>query len=266
MTTFSTALKLELPGDGQQTGTWGQTTNRNLGTLLEQAITGVEVITMLDSNYTLTSLNGTADEARNAVLIVNGTNTAVRDVIAPNVNKLYAIFNNTIGGYAIRIISPFGTGVEIPNGVIAQVFSDGSDFYSMLNGTVGAFTVASTLTASGVNNTGTLIVGGVSTFNGADVHNAAATFNSTATFAGTTTAPTTATGDNSTNVATTALVTAKIAAITSVPSAVQIGTTNYTVLESGGYLYFRHGGVNKMRLDSSGNLICVGNITAYGSI
>ena len=77
---------------------------------------------------------------------------------------------------------------------------------------------------------------------------------------------TTATGDNSTNAASTALVTAKITAITSVPSAVQIGTTNYTVLESGGYLYFRYGGVNKMRLDSSGNLICTGNITAFGTI
>jgi hypothetical protein len=266
MTTFSTALKLELPGDGQQTGTWGQTTNRNLGTLLEQAITGVREITMIDADYTLTSLNGTADEARNAILLVNGTNSAVRDVIAPNVNKLYTIFNNTLGGFAIRIIGSSGTGVDIPSGIIAQVFCDGTNFYYMLNGAPSSFTVTNTLTAAAITDSGTLSVAGTSTFNGADVHNAAATFNSTATFAGTTTAPTTATGDNSTNVATTALVTAKIAAITSVPSAVQIGTTNYTVLESGGYLYFRHGGVNKMRLDSSGNLICVGNITAYGSI
>jgi hypothetical protein len=38
------------------------------------------------------------------------------------------------------------------------------------------------------------------------------------------------------------------------------------VLESGGYLLFRYGGVNKMRLDSSGNLIVSGNVTGYGSI
>ena len=64
MTTYSTSLKLELPGDGQQTGTWGQTTNKNLGDLLEQAITGVQNIPMLDANYTLTNLNGTLDEAQ----------------------------------------------------------------------------------------------------------------------------------------------------------------------------------------------------------
>jgi hypothetical protein len=272
MTTFSTSLKLELPGDGQQTGVWGQTTNRNLGTLLEQAITGVQSITMIDANYTLTNLNGTADEARNAVIIVNGTNTATRDVIAPNVNKLYAIYNNTTGGQAVRIIGSSGTGVTVPNGVIAQVFCDGTNFYSMLNGTVGAFTVASLLTAPAINDTGTLTVAGVTTLNGAatfastTVHTGTATFNGASNHVGTTTVPTTATGDNSTNAASTALVTNKIAAITSVPSAVQIGTTNYTVLESGGYLYFRYGGVNKMRLDSSGNLVCTGNITAYGSI
>ena len=38
--TYSTSLKLELIGNGEQTGTWGQTTNNNLGTLIEQAITG----------------------------------------------------------------------------------------------------------------------------------------------------------------------------------------------------------------------------------
>ena len=94
MTTFSTALKLELPGDGQQTGTWGQTTNKNFGTLVEQAITGVEQIVMTDANYTLTFLNGVSCEARNAVLIAQGTNSAVRDIIAPLVNKLYIVSNH----------------------------------------------------------------------------------------------------------------------------------------------------------------------------
>ena len=40
MSTYSTSLKLTLIGDGEQTGTWGNTTNTNLGTLLEQAIVG----------------------------------------------------------------------------------------------------------------------------------------------------------------------------------------------------------------------------------
>jgi hypothetical protein len=49
-------------------------------------------------------------------------------------------------------------------------------------------------------------------------------------------------------------------------SAASLSATNWSVIESGGYLYFRYGGVNKMRLDSSGNLVVPGNVTAYGSI
>jgi len=79
--TYSTSLKLALIGDGDQSGIWGQTTNTNLGTLLEQAITGVQSITMVDANYTLTNFNGTLDEARNAVLIVTGTNSAVPAIL-----------------------------------------------------------------------------------------------------------------------------------------------------------------------------------------
>lgn len=41
---------------------------------------------------------------------------------------------------------------------------------------------------------------------------------------------------------------------------------NWTVREIGGVLYFATGGVNKMKLDASGNLTVVGNITAYGSV
>jgi hypothetical protein len=42
--------------------------------------------------------------------------------------------------------------------------------------------------------------------------------------------------------------------------------TNWTVLESGGVLYFQYGGVNKMKIDSSGNLAVTGNVTAYGTV
>jgi hypothetical protein len=128
MTTYSTSLKLTLIGDGQEAGTWGQTTNTNLGTLLEQAITGFVAIDMADANVTLTNLNGTTDQARNAVIRLFGTNAAVRDVIPPVVEKLYTIYNNTTGGYAIRVIGATGTGVSIPNGSTRTVYCDGTNF------------------------------------------------------------------------------------------------------------------------------------------
>ena len=157
-TTYSTSLKLALIGDGDQSGIWGQTTNTNLGTLLEQAITGVQSITMVDANYTLTNFNGVTNEARNAVLVVTGTNNAIRDLIPPVVEKIYIVANNTTGGFAIRVIGGSGTGVNIPNGTTQVVYCDGTNFIAasaaFTNGAVlsvsGGGTGLSTLTANNV--------------------------------------------------------------------------------------------------------------------
>ena len=164
MSTYSPSLKITLIADGDQAGTWGQTTNTNLGTLLEQAITGVVSITMLDANYTLTNLNGVSDEARNAVLVVDGTNTGVRDVIAPLAEKLYIVKNSTTGGYSIRIKTSTGVAVTIPNGVTAGVYCDGTDFYAQSVNTIGNQTVNGNQTITGNQTvTGNLAVTGTTT-------------------------------------------------------------------------------------------------------
>jgi len=193
--TYSTSLKLELIGNGDQSGTWGTTTNNNLGTLLEQAITGVQAITMSNADYTLSNYNGTSDEARNAVLVVSGTNSAICKIVAPqSQNKLYTIFNNTTGGYAITIGAPTGTAVTIPSGVTATVFTDGANFYSAQTGSAGNFTVNGTLTATGLTDTGNMSIGGTLSVTGAT------------TFTGIPSGPTAATGTNTTQLATTAFV------------------------------------------------------------
>jgi hypothetical protein len=86
---YSTSLKIQLIGGGEQSGVWGTTTNTNWN-LMEQAVAGVQTITMANSNYTLSNLNGVYCEARNMVLVVTGTNSAVYQVIAP----LVSIYNN----------------------------------------------------------------------------------------------------------------------------------------------------------------------------
>jgi len=125
--TFSPALRLELIGNGEQAANWGNTTNTNLGTLLEQAITGVGNITMLDANYTLISGNGVSDEARNAVLVISGTLTTTRSVIVPSSNKFYAVRNATTGGQSILIRTAAGTGVTLANGFTQLMYCDGTD-------------------------------------------------------------------------------------------------------------------------------------------
>jgi microcystin-dependent protein len=206
--TYSPSLKLELIGNGDQSGTWGTTTNNNLGTLLEQAITGVQNITMLNADYVLTNYNGTSDEARNAVLVVGGTNSAIRQIIAPLVNKLYVVTNNTSGGYAITVGGVSGSTVTIPNGITAQVYCNGTNFYSAQTGSAGNFTVNGTLTATGLTDTGNMNVGGTLGVTG------------TTTFTGIPSGPTATAGTNTTQLATTAFVQTALA------SAAITGTIN----------------------------------------
>ena len=142
MSTYSTDLRIQLIADGDQAGTWGQTTNTNLGTIIEQAIAGVSggpstggtypaVNFPTDADITLTANNGTVDQARNAVLAVTSTGslTAQRNIIAPTgASKVYIIKNNTTGGQNVQIKYSTGTGVIVGNGLTALVYGDGTNF------------------------------------------------------------------------------------------------------------------------------------------
>jgi hypothetical protein len=127
--TYSTSLKIQLIGTGEQAGTWGTTTNYNLGTLLEQAITGVITIPMGDATYTLTNYNGLSDEARNAVLILQGPITTPQLLVAPpGQQKTYIVRNRT--GNTVTLTTGTGSNVNIANAASEVVFTDGANFYS----------------------------------------------------------------------------------------------------------------------------------------
>jgi hypothetical protein len=123
-------LKIELIGTGDQSGTWGTTTNANLGTALEEAIVGRATATFAsDADLTLTLTNSNATQvARNLVLnVTSGVSlTATRDLIVPAIEKPYIIQNNTTGAQSIRVIVA-GTGVTVPNGKTAIVYNNGTD-------------------------------------------------------------------------------------------------------------------------------------------
>lgn len=125
--TYSPSLRLELMATGDQSGTWGDTTNTNLGTLLEQAITGYLSKAMADTNQTLTNLNGASDEARNMVVEATGALTAGRNIVVPTAEKLYLIKNSTTGGFAVTVKTSAGTGVAVYPGQTRWVFCDGTN-------------------------------------------------------------------------------------------------------------------------------------------
>lgn len=148
--TFSPSLKLELIATGEQSGTWGATTNTNLGTLLEQAIAGFLSKAQGDvANLTLTSLDGASDEARNMVIDITGALTAARNVVVPTAEKFYLFKNSTTGGYAITVKTSGGSGVSIAAGTAQLVYCDGTNVVQGLSGTLAVQAAASVAITGG---------------------------------------------------------------------------------------------------------------------
>lgn len=170
-TTYSTSLRLSLIATGELAGTWGTVTNTNLGTLLEQAITGYISISMTDANYTLSTSNGSSDESRNANIKLDGgaTLTTTRVVIIPNVKKTYYFWNATNGSQTVVIATSASptTYVGIPNGYGCYVFCDGSNAVyqqsPFINASTGAVllgaTSVTTLSASSTISSSSTVTG-----------------------------------------------------------------------------------------------------------
>lgn len=167
--TFSPALRLELIGNGEQAANWGNTTNTNLGTLLEQAISGVSSVAFpSDANLTLVSGNGISDQARNAVLVMTGAITATRNVVVPTSNKFYAVRNATTGNQSILVRTAAGTGVTLANGFTQLMYCDGTNVVLAsvpINSTNGSMAVSGNASIGGdLAVTGNISVGGSGLF------------------------------------------------------------------------------------------------------
>lgn len=134
--TYSTSLKLELIGTGDQNGTWGATTNTNLGTAVEQAIVGMATLSSGDfvSNIaTLTLTNTPALQNARAYVISVPSSAVSTDstILVPAVQKPYILFNGS--SYTITIKVTGLTGVAVPAGRKAIVYNDGTDITSAIS-------------------------------------------------------------------------------------------------------------------------------------
>ena len=126
--TYST-LKVELIGTGEQTGTWGTTTNDNLSVALGEAITGSADVAFssADVTVTLTDTNG-AQTARNLRLNLTGTSGGARNLILGSgcqIEKLYLINNGLADAVTVKNTS--GTGIAVPAGKSMFVFNNGTN-------------------------------------------------------------------------------------------------------------------------------------------
>ena len=121
-------LKFELIGTGDQSGTWGTTTNNNIGLAIEQAIGGKADVTMSSTPITLSLTDTTAlQNARALYLNLTGTPGGAATLNVPAVQKAYIVYNNTTGGFAVTVKVSGQTGVSVPNGKTMVLYDNGTD-------------------------------------------------------------------------------------------------------------------------------------------
>jgi hypothetical protein len=193
MASTYSALKIELIGTGEQDGTWSITTNTNLGTTIEQAITGSGEVTFEGSDVTLVLANSnSAQTARNLRLVCVGVSSGARQLIVPAIEKQYIVKNELADAVTIKNAS--GTGISIPSGKTMVVFNDATNVVEVTtfapNFTCTNLTYGGVALPSTVSGTGSMVLA------------------ASPAFTGTPTAPTAAPGTSTTQIATTAFVTA----------------------------------------------------------
>lgn len=126
MASTYSALKIQLMATGENSGTWGNVTNDNLGVALEEAIVGSEDVTFASGTVTLTLTNTNASQtARNLRLNLLGTSGGAQNLIVPAIEKVY-IINNTCAD-AITVKNNSGTGIAVPAGKTMYVYNNGTN-------------------------------------------------------------------------------------------------------------------------------------------
>jgi hypothetical protein len=130
--TYSTNLKIELIGTGEQAGTWGNTTNTNLGTALEQAVVGKADVAMSTTTVTLTLTNAnTAQNARAIYLNLTGSPGGAAVLEVPAIEKPYIVKNGSDQQVTIKVSGL--TGVPIPTTKTALVYNNGTDVVTAID-------------------------------------------------------------------------------------------------------------------------------------
>jgi hypothetical protein len=163
MATYVNDLRLKEITTGDESGTWGTSTNINLELIAEAFSYGTEASFSSDADATTTIADGATDPARSLYFkVTSGVSlTATRNLtLAPNdVSKIWIIENATTGDQSITVKQGSGTSVTITNGAVAVVYSDGGGASANVVNALTDLNVASSLTIdnSGVATTGKAI-------------------------------------------------------------------------------------------------------------
>ena len=123
--TYTVNTGIELIANGEQSGTWGTTTNVNLE-IIDRLTNGVGAITLSGTTHTLTTTDGTLSEGQFKVLVFGGSPSGTNTVtISPNdQDKQYFVLNSS--GQSIILTQGSGGNVTVADGKSAVVYADGA--------------------------------------------------------------------------------------------------------------------------------------------
>lgn len=223
-------LKIQLMTTGENSGTWGNVTNVNLGTAIEEAIVGSADVTFSSGPVTLTLTDSNATQtARNLRLNLTGTSGGAQNLIVPAIEKAYIVNNGCAD--AITVKNSSGTGIAVPAGKTMWVYNNGTNVVDVVTHLTSLTLGTSLAIAQGgtgststtycnlqANVTGTLPVANGGTGVTGSTGSGSVVLSASPTFTGTPAAPTASSGTNTTQLATTAFVTSAI--VSALPSGV----------------------------------------------
>lgn len=151
VTNFTPLLGLALPTTGDLSGTWGAAVNTAITSLLDTAVAGTTTLSA-DTDVTLSTTNGAANQARSAVILWTASNGATtRNITAPAQSKAYVVINAGTGSIVVRGSGPT-TGVTVIAGEKTLIAWNGSDFVKVASTATGVLSV-SVASANGLAGT-----------------------------------------------------------------------------------------------------------------
>jgi hypothetical protein len=143
-------LKIQLMATGENSGTWGNVTNTNLGTAIEQALVETATVTFASANVTLTLTDSnSAQNARALRLNLTGTTAGARDLIVPAIQKPYIVNNGTADTITVKVSGQ--TGIAVPASTSMLLYNNGTDVGLAFNRVVA--NVVGNLTGTASNAT-----------------------------------------------------------------------------------------------------------------
>jgi hypothetical protein len=155
-------LKIQLMTTGENTTTWGDVTNVNLGTALEEAIVGSAAVAFSNADVTLTLTNtNSTQSARNIRLNLTGTATSGYNLVLGSgcqINKPYIINNGTDG--TITVKNTTGTGVAVPAGKAMWVFNNGTNVVDVVTHLTSLTTTGNAAIGGTLSTGANLTIGG----------------------------------------------------------------------------------------------------------